>query len=109
MKQLDRLQDNIISVIPVGQMFVIIDGNEKKIVTEKQLPLTPAYALMDCRRFGQKSHSTDRPTDSRFKGQTTSHAIVDVGTFPSRSLTAVDVYAHFVTVSTIEDMNASVC
>ena len=51
-KGLEGLQDNTIPIIPAERTFMITEGNEKKTVTRKQLPLTPAYAFTDYRSQG---------------------------------------------------------
>ena len=60
-KNLEGLQDNIIPIIPTEQTFMITEGNKKKKVTRKQLPLMPAYAFTDyCSQGMHKRHTRRR-------------------------------------------------
>ncbi|KIJ10060.1 hypothetical protein PAXINDRAFT_157720 [Paxillus involutus ATCC 200175] len=74
--QLEGLEKNIIPLVPLERTFSIIIGNQKKMVVRTQLPLTVAYAF----------------TNYRSQGQTICHAIIDIGTSPSGSLTPFNIY-----------------
>ncbi|KIJ04774.1 hypothetical protein PAXINDRAFT_94320 [Paxillus involutus ATCC 200175] len=74
--QLEGLEKNIIPLVPLERTFSIVVGNRKKTVVRTQLPLTAAYAF----------------TNYRSQGQTICHAIIDIGTPPSGSLTPFNIY-----------------
>ena len=52
-KNLNGLQENIIPITPAKHTFTIVEGNEKRTITRKQLPLTPAYAFTDYHSQGR--------------------------------------------------------
>lgn len=52
-KNLNGLQENIIPITPAKRTFTIVEGNEKRTITRKQLPLTPAYAFTDYHSQGR--------------------------------------------------------
>ncbi|KAI6039236.1 hypothetical protein EDC04DRAFT_2686815 [Pisolithus marmoratus] len=74
--QLEDLEENVIPIIPLERTYTIIDGNVKKTVTRVQSPLTSAYAF----------------TDYRSQGQTIGHAIIDITSPPTGTLTPFNIY-----------------
>jgi ATP-dependent exoDNAse (exonuclease V) alpha subunit len=74
--KLQGLEASVVPLVTSKKSFTIAFGNEKKTVKRNQFPLTPAYAF----------------TDYRSQGQTISHAIIDIATPPSGSITAFNVY-----------------
>ncbi|SRR6266404_3395225 len=74
--ELPGLGEGVIPITPIERSFTIIDRKEKKTVSRKQLPLTPAYAF----------------TDYRSQGQTIDKAIIDIATPPSGGITAFNIY-----------------
>jgi ATP-dependent exoDNAse (exonuclease V) alpha subunit len=75
-KTLERLENGVLPLTPLQRTFrVTVNGNEQ-VVTQRQLPLTPAYAF----------------TDYRSQGQTVSNAIIDIAMPPSGGLSPFNVY-----------------
>ena len=76
MKQLQGLDKDIVPLVPLERTFTIVHGTQTKTVNRVQLPLTAAYAF----------------TDYRSQGQTISHAIIDISTPPTGTLTPFNIY-----------------
>ncbi|KAG2109848.1 uncharacterized protein F5147DRAFT_760444 [Suillus discolor] len=69
-KVLGNLDSGVLPFVPMQRTFRIMIGGREEVVTQMQLPLTPAYAF----------------TDYRLQGQTISNAIVDIAQPPSGKL-----------------------
>jgi len=76
-KQLPGLELGVIPITPAQKTFSIRASNgQKKTVTRRQHPITPAYSF----------------TDYRSQGQTIPYVIVDISTPPSGQITAFNAY-----------------
>lgn len=74
--ELPHLAQGVIPLEPLTKTFEIQIEGGRRVVTRKQLPLTPAYAF----------------TDIRSQGQTISHVIIDIAKPPTGGLTAFNAY-----------------
>ena len=74
--RLEGLEDNVIPIQPMERSFTISVGDKTKTVVRRQLPLTAAYAF----------------TDYRSQGQTIHHAIIDIASPPTGTLTPFNIY-----------------
>jgi len=73
---LQGLPENVVPLTPLERRFTVIDGQQKKTVTRKQLPLTPSYAF----------------TNYHSQGQTIDAAIVDISTPPTGRISSFNLY-----------------
>src|SRR6267154_1590811 len=71
-----NLDSGVLPLTPMQRMFRVVMGGSERVVTQNQLPLTPAYAF----------------TDYRSQGQTISNAIIDIAMPPSDGLSPFNVY-----------------
>lgn len=75
-RYLENLKFGVIPLVPMQWTFCIMISGREEVVTQMQLPLTPAYAF----------------TDYQSQGQTISNAIINIGSPPCGELTPFSIY-----------------